>query len=124
CGESLLMGGGTDGQVGSSPRVWGKHGESRFSRLVPRFIPTGVGKAARLPGARWITSVHPHGCGESRTAVRMCRAKDGSSPRVWGKPALPSQSIESLRFIPTGVGKAPPGSRGTTPHPVHPHGYG
>ena len=76
------------------------------SGLIPRFTPTGVGKTLstetvpiqgfgsppRVWGKRFacgfwrrIAAVHPHGCGENDTNMRMVLPK--------------------LRFTPTGVGK-------------------
>src|SRR4051812_44091549 len=51
-------------------------------------------------------------------------ATDGSSPRAWGAVATERDLAAQFRFIPTGVGSGPGGSRMTTLAAVHPHGRG
>ncbi len=71
---------------GSSPRVWGKLLASVSSRMLLRFIPTGVGKTLARISLTLIPAVHPHGCGENDGVAGGPPAGGGSSPRVWGKP--------------------------------------
>ena len=91
---------------GSSPRVWGvqPHWAAHGQKL--RFIPTGVGRAARVTRPGLPGPVHPHGCGACLPPDSSTMPVIGSSPRVWGVLAdLPLQEHLS-RFIPTGVGRA------------------
>ena len=50
--------------------------------------------------------------------------KFGSSPRVWGKPAVGQVGMVPGRFIPTRVGKATEDCRWWTCRSVHPHACG
>ena len=91
---------------GSSPRVWGT---LPFPDELPdelRFIPTGVGNAARFVFVEPSAPVHPHGCGERMAVGYRKEGHRGSSPRVWGTPGRVYASGADLRFIPTGVGNA------------------
>ena len=100
CGE--ICGGG------SSPRVWGTHAEHGFRELIDRFIPTGVGNAWLALIGHNAMAVHPHGCGERDTSGFFVAQFFGSSPRVWGTPLAAAAPAVGDRFIPTGVGNAPP----------------
>ena len=48
----------------------------------------------------------------------------GSSPRVWGTPAILGMDSAIKRFIPTGVGNTPRVAGNGRGHAVHPHGCG
>ena len=73
---------------------------------VPWFIPTGVGNAIYLLPGSFAGTVHPHGCGERGQVVDRESDVNGSSPRVWGTPAICVSPKIKTRFIPTGVGNA------------------
>ena len=109
---------------GSSPRVWGTLSRPRSYTLVRRFIPTGVGNAHSVLLPCRSASVHPHGCGERRTAFSTARKSPGSSPRVWGTHKLGFWLWSMLRFIPTGVGNAGLVLLAGRTGSVHPHGCG
>ncbi len=51
---------------GSSPRLWGKLFCPRDRCVVPRFIPTPVGKTCSTDAVSFSETVHPHACGENR----------------------------------------------------------
>ena len=86
CGENDPLPGPSDGLLGSSPRVRGKHApdERRFPQ--PGLIPACAGKTFSQMSASAARQAHPRVCGEntSRPAKRTSGA--GSSPRVRGKP--------------------------------------
>ncbi len=91
--------------AGSPPRVWGKRLVDAWNAFVRRFTPTRVGKTLLVPGIVLGQAVHPHACGENRSAdgrrsrrsvhPHACgenrggregrRRRTGSPPRVWGK---------------------------------------
>ncbi len=110
--------------IGSSPRAWGTPSASLFSRVISRFIPTGVGNSRAPFPPHPQTSVHPHGRGELELMLVKPPNITGSSPRAWGTLRRLAQSKQISRFIPTGVGN----SRGVYDKsrtiPVHPHGRG
>ena len=85
CGENQNIAIGPGDEVGSPPRVWGKHTLCAPHRECFRFTPTRVGKtdgAAQL-AARF--AVHPHACGENTSTQNFINFLCGSPPRVWGK---------------------------------------
>ena len=123
-GERWGVGGGGGERNGSSPRAWG---EARLVHIVEcgaRFIPTSVGRGGRI--CAWVSewAVHPHERGERHDAQRLRILNGGSSPRAWGEAPDNVVTSETLRFIPTSVG------RGSTSHSasaflsVHPHERG
>ena len=91
---------------GSSPRVWGTQIVKLDQEINARFIPTGVGNALGSAAAMASSAVHPHGCGERQAGLGLGEVDDGSSPRVWGTPAVRECRGVDDRFIPTGVGNA------------------
>ena len=109
---------------GSSPRVWGTRLIHQIRIAQVRFIPTGVGNAKESAVVRKIIAVHPHGCGERAVDVNGQLIVYGSSPRVWGTPALYEYPRGTERFIPTGVGNARGRRAVSDSAPVHPHGCG
>ena len=91
---------------GSSPRVWGKLESGIWESVLDRFIPTRVGKAENMSCFFHVKPVHPHACGESINHQTLREMSPGSSPRVWGKLHVGETKKNSVRFIPTRVGKA------------------
>ena len=89
---------------GSSPRAWGTRSRHTAGLEKRRFIPTGVGNAARS-GTGW-------------------RRPSGSSPRAWGTRHNHISCRLPARFIPTGVGNAVTEKTNKEPTTVHPHGRG
>ena len=84
CGEMVHV---ADQQAltgGSSPRVWGNGLLPTSKRLLPRFIPTRVGKWNCTTTGTWAKTVHPHACGEMNSLPEPAQRLIGSSPRVWG----------------------------------------
>ena len=91
---------------GSSPRAWGRRyaadrmvndvavhphvrgADSGFERdVIPsrRFIPTCVGQTSRWATNHLVQSVHPHVRGADPVPRDFSKARDGSSPRAWGR---------------------------------------
>ena len=86
CGENHAGVGLLSDQVGSSPRVRGKHRGSFLGLGGGGLIPARAGKTAgvvrRLPRPQ----AHPRACGENVAAGLCGGGAEGSSPRVRGKP--------------------------------------
>ena len=123
-GEKLFRLFGGEWGDGSSPRAWGKGGETSCEGCAQRIIPTGVGKRPRYaPSARPVPD-HPHGRGEKLTSCQGPPAKSGSSPRAWGKAHQERRRCSSDRIIPTGVGKRAAQREAVERDADHPHGRG
>ena len=110
--------------IGSSPRMWGTRLYWRFVYGYWRFIPTDVGNAISMRSLAFISSVHPHGCGERIKSELSATIKNGSSPRMWGTLNATGQNQTTRRFIPTDVGNAKRGGISSAMTAVHPHGCG
>ena len=110
--------------TGSSPRLWGTPLRRPPCMFGIRFIPTAVGNAPALPTSSSPPSVHPHGCGERNGTGKVTINANGSSPRLWGTPALGAWGDGGKRFIPTAVGNAVPVFALVIACSVHPHGCG
>ena len=65
--------------------------------------------------------VHPHVCGENRTAAYLLAVYRGSPPRVWGKHVDGAEGYRIRRFTPTCVGKTGHAASLNSAKPVHPH---
>ncbi len=105
CGENLRMACRERSVSGTSPRVWGKHRGRVQARPQRRNIPTRVGKTPWTSSTRRSTPEHPHACGENKVDGEIVDDQVGTSPRVWGKPVSLRPSADSIRNIPTRVGK-------------------
>ncbi len=89
-------------------------------RFTPTRVGTTIGGLRRAPPS----SVHPHACGDDFWGDLAPLPRDGSPPRVWGRPILPAQSLRSLRFTPTRVGTTSTSPRRRLTPTVHPHACG
>ena len=69
-----------------------------------RFIPTSAGNIVLSATTVNIPSVHPHECGEHRSALTDAVDDGGSSPRVRGTCAWQFRWRDQHRFIPTSAG--------------------
>ena len=65
--------------------------------------------------------VHPHVCGELKSAIMVNLCGFGSSPRVWGTPGTQLPVCSYIRFIPTCVGNSIPEHVMPVATSVHPH---
>ena len=74
-------------ESGSSPRMWGTPREKQVQCKPRRFIPTDVGNAISYFNVYYISTVHPHGCGERTVDTAETKGRIGSSPRMWGTPS-------------------------------------
>ena len=69
-------------------------------------------------------TVHPHGRGDNRIAVRLRAEEFGSPPRAWGQSPHQSSISSIRRFTPTGVGTMNTSKASLARATVHPHGRG
>ena len=110
--------------LGSPPPAWGKPHGRRWRRVVDRFTPTRVGKAAQPQPTALPRRVHPHPRGESYILPVSVSQRNGSPPPAWGKPWIVDQVDTEDRFTPTRVGKALPRCKAWRTRTVHPHPRG
>ena len=105
CGENIQ--GFIDGikNMGSSPRVRGKHRAARTRGPPRRLIPACAGKTTAGRRATASPGAHPRVCGENRGRRPTEEAMRGSSPRVRGKLDDVPQRLTDLRLIPACAGK-------------------
>ena len=68
--------------------------------------------------------VHPHACGENGIRKRTEPRRNGTSPRMWGKPKGSRGTLGRCRYIPTHVGKTLEMPLSAGLHTVHPHACG
>ena len=105
---------------GSSPRMRGTLGESKFTRTDCRFIPAYAGNT--LPYGIPMTgmTVHPRVCGEHGKPPRNWRMKTGSSPRMRGTLDFSAAGPRIVWFIPAYAGNTIRVTPFTPMKPVHP----
>ena len=68
--------------------------------------------------------VHPHACGEHLAEDEIAEWTQGSSPRLWGTPAINFTEDTAERFIPTLVGNTSVLHLCSYTLWVHPHACG
>ena len=110
--------------LGSSPRVWGQATYTTENDSIMRIIPTRMGTRRVQP--RRITSLwdHPHAYGDKISILCSGRAKQGSSPRVWGQGILIVGSYAPAGIIPTRMGTSLHNFPQIPYRRDHPHAYG
>ena len=104
--------------------MWGTLDHGVLECLQGRFIPTHVGNSFRVRPLAFISSVHPHACGELKTITIRGSNRDGSSPRMWGTQIIGDSTLQNMRFIPTHVGNSFLLVMPMAGQPVHPHACG
>ncbi len=120
-GEKRIGFGGFGGFGGSSPRAWGKVARGREAGIRGRIIPTCVGKSLLFRMSCSPATDHPHVRGEKLHDPDRLGFEFGSSPRAWGKAHCFSVDYDSVRIIPTCVGKRDTHSSSPARSPDHPH---
>ena len=105
CGENASSCHGMSSAAGTSPHVWGKRLRVRREEDGVRNIPTCVGKTQCAARRSRLSAEHPHMCGENPSAPYLISTSVGTSPHVWGKLMVAHFKFESVRNIPTCVGK-------------------
>ena len=93
---------------GSSPRVWGILGREVAAAEIARFIPTCVGNTKRALDLLMLSLRFIPTCvGNTGNLGHPNRRAHGSSPRVWGIPALFSSAAHQLAVHPHVCGEYP-----------------
>ena len=105
CGENFVEVGKDWADVGSSPRMRGKHRGLVADRLTGRLIPAHAGKTTRRGPRINKHRAHPRACGENLPCVSVFLCGGGSSPRMRGKPLIPLSPLSHTGLIPAHAGK-------------------
>ena len=106
---------------GSPPRAWGRLLRDHPARPGIRFTPTCVGTASPGSSSSSWDSVHPHVRGDGFSGIIQLVLGFGSPPRAWGRLLRDHPARPGIRFTPTCVGTASPGSSSSSWDSVHPH---
>ena len=124
CGANADNGQTVATRNGSSPRVRGKLARSAQVGHGVRIIPARAGQThARHAPAR-TSPDHPRACGANVRGARYAVLRDGSSPRVRGKPGGDPPVGHQLRIIPARAGQTPACSHCRRTFPDHPRACG
>ena len=105
CGENLKAVPALWGCMGSSPRMRGKRLFQVAGHLDGRLIPAHAGKTDQSPVNRPARTAHPRACGENAEGNLALAQKEGSSPRMRGKPRRPAGRRRPRGLIPAHAGK-------------------
>ena len=109
---------------GSSPRVQGKHVSCFTMRDCLRIIPARAGQTYVVMNTTGVDPDHPRACGANVRGARYAVLRDGSSPRVRGKPGGDPPVGHQLRIIPARAGQTPACSHCRRTFPDHPRACG
>ena len=108
CGENGRCTSSPPTAGGSPPRVRGKRRRRRQHGPRPRLTPACAGKTFLVIESIRGRSAHPRVCGENADIAGAARIRDGSPPRVRGKPGRAPQRRTAPRLTPACAGKTPP----------------
>ena len=109
---------------GTSPRVRGKRALLLIAIYVLGYIPARAGEARPAPDRDRYPRVHPRACGGSADAVAGPGGREGTSPRVRGKPACCAVQPRPWGYIPARAGEAGAARAGASGAGVHPRACG
>ena len=121
CGENLPSDKIQEAFTGTSPRMRGKRSNPACLRTNSGNIPAYAGKTHGLPALSPYLAEHPRVCGENFDSRLERVNREGTSPRMRGKPAPSASSSPPNRNIPAHAGKTASvakgvlGLRGTSP---------
>ena len=113
-----------DPKDGSSPRARGTPPAAVVHRVRIRFIPAGAGNTRSSASHPPLSTVHPRGRGEHRSAIIRFTTESGSSPRARGTRSHVERTRQSRRFIPAGAGNTRHRKARPRTAAVHPRGRG
>ena len=105
CGENYEQLVGGVETLGSPPRMRGKPFIVDGSTWKVRITPADAGKTLIVSVAGHAEEDHPRGCGENQQRCSSRRTRNGSPPRMRGKPHCCIQGIALPRITPADAGK-------------------
>ena len=98
----------------------GKPGRGRCQDGGGRIIPAHAGQTTPVTLTPPLNTDHPRACGANTFCRTIALLKDGSSPRMRGKPARANRLARNTRIIPAHAGQTRaclPVRRSTPDHP-------
>ena len=105
CGENMFLTPSQSCCQGSSPRMRGKHLSAWRRSYLNRLIPAHAGKTENPRRHSHGCRAHPRACGENFNAYCNVHVRQGSSPRMRGKPKELDRPISFWGLIPAHAGK-------------------
>ena len=91
--------------AGSPPRMRGKRRNDGFAQFLTGITPAYAGKTSWHTEQRRCYSDHPRVCGENGYIPARCGIREGSPPRMRGKPDSTHMPCLILRITPAYAGK-------------------
>ena len=120
CGENFIPRSEWPEEMGSSPRVRGKHAGVGDVRRFLGLIPACAGKTCVFAGRASRDRAHPRVCGENSGIRCAPETTLGSSPRVRGKPIRRAANQPIRGLIPACAGKTISSLGFISVFPAHP----
>ena len=105
CGENLYAGMHCSPLWGSPPRMRGKLEKPCMPENPYGITPADAGKTYASANNSPIPRDHPRGCGENVFSPASVTSRQGSPPRMRGKPKSTSAPKARSRITPAGAGK-------------------
>ena len=105
CGENPPELSQMNTNIGSPPRMRGKHSRRCHRGKSARITPADAGKTVKVGRPEIRDKDHPRGCGENISQMRSFIILPGSPPRMRGKQALSADSIVFNGITPADAGK-------------------
>ena len=105
CGENRSAPKASGSSSGSPPRMRGKPADVLDSVLLARITPAHAGKTSSSVSFAFLSSDHPRACGENGAEPRFVGERDGSPPRMRGKPSYTDAISVRARITPAHAGK-------------------
>ena len=105
CGENRHFDSGLAAEVGSPPRMRGKHIFCLPSEKELRITPADAGKTAVDAAQSQNATDHPRGCGENNRPPLLLALVGGSPPRMREKPLIPFRYSRPCGITPADAGK-------------------
>ncbi len=97
----------TQARAGSPPRMRGKLPPTKFEGDVYGITPADAGKTFNGYGNIESAEDHPRGCGENKKTNEKRSDRQGSPPRMRGKPDEDISAQGVNRITPADAGKTP-----------------
>ena len=110
--------------IGSPPRMRGKHAICYQSRHAGRITPADAGKTLLPDATAFCTKDHPRGCGENIDFYFSATAIQGSPPRMRGKQGYRPRIRVAAGITPADAGKTTNYKEIITKKWDHPRGCG
>ena len=105
CGENRESLNYATRDIGSPPRMRGKHSFSLVAVVTERITPADAGKTQHGRKRRRNHEDHPRGCGENAPHRQAVLREAGSPPRMRGKPSRAAYKPFMARITPADAGK-------------------